>query len=51
MREYTDQELARRNKLTDIAEYMNIHLQGGIAHRALYDATMTKYVYDMSPVG
>lgn len=34
------------NKLTDIAEYMNIRLQGGVAHRALYDATMTKYVYD-----
>ena len=34
------------NKLTDVAEYMNIHLQGGTPHRALYDATMTKYVYD-----
>ncbi len=34
------------NKLTDVAEYMNIHLQGGVPHRALYDATLTKYVYD-----
>lgn len=34
------------NKLTEVAEYMNIHLQGGVPHRALYDATLTKYVYD-----